>query len=172
MGTKSIKTILKKYPNIIHFSGHSHFSLIDERSIWQKEFTSIQTQSVSYIELDKGFENGPYPCDEYGSIQEAGRNFMGLIMNVNQSQIEILRISLEKDKLYGEPWIIELPCDINNFKYTLDKRIKERNNPRFIFENEDDKKIIFENDEKIKNGIAFKFKAAYHEILFIHINCN
>ena len=171
-GTKSIKTILKKYPNIIHFSGHSHFSLIDERSIWQKEFTSIQTQSVSYIELDKGFENGPYPCDEYGSIQEAGRNFMGLIMNVNQSQIEILRISLEKDKLYGEPWIIELPCDINNFKYTLDKRIKERNNPRFIFENEDDKKIIFENDEKIKNGIAFKFKAAYHEILFIHINCN
>ena len=166
-GTKSIKTILKKYPNIIHFSGHSHFSLIDERSIWQKEFTSIQTQSVSYIELDKGFENGPYPCDEYGSIQEAGRNFMGLIMNVNQSQIEILRISLEKDKLYGEPWIIELPCDINNFKYTLDKRIKERNNPRFIFENEDDKKIIFENDEKIKNGIAFKFKAAYHEN-FVH----
>ena len=166
-GTKSIKTILKKYPNIIHFSGHSHFSLIDERSIWQKEFTSIQTQSVSYIELDKGFENGPYPCDEYGSIQEAGRNFMGLIMNINQSQIEILRISLEKDKLYGEPWIIELPCDINNFKYTLDKRIKERNNPRFIFENEDDKKIIFENDEKIKNGIAFKFKAAYHEN-FVH----
>ena len=166
-GTKSIKTILKKYPNIIHFSGHSHFSLIDERSIWQKEFTSIQTQSVSYIELDKGFENGPYPCDEYGSIQEAGRNFMGLIMNINQSQFEILRISLEKDKLYGEPWIIELPCDINNFKYTLDKRIKERNNPRFIFENEDDKKIIFENDEKIKNGIAFKFKAAYHEN-FVH----
>ena len=98
-GTKSIKTIFKNYPNIIHFSGHSHFSLIDERSIWQKEFTSIQTQSVSYIELDKGFENGPYPCDEYGSIQEAGRNFMGLIMNVNQSQVEIQRISLEKDKL-------------------------------------------------------------------------
>jgi len=166
-GTKSIKAIFKKYPNIIHFSGHSHFSLIDERSIWQKEFTSIQTQSVSYIELDKGFENGPYPCDEYGSIQEAGRNFMGLIMNVNQSKIEIQRISLEKDKLYGEPWLIELPCDTNKFKYTLDKRIKERNKPRFIFQNEDDKKIIFENDEKIKNGIAFKFKAAYHEN-FIH----
>jgi len=166
-GTKSIKTIFKKYPNIIHFSGHSHFSLIDERSIWQNEFTSIQTQSVSYIELDKGFENGPYPCNEYGSIQEAGRNFMGLIMNVNQSQIEIQRISLEKDKLYGEPWIIKLPCDTKNFKYTLDKRIKERNKPKFIIENEDDKKIIFENDEKIKNGIAFKFKAAYHEN-FIH----
>ena len=166
-GTKSIKNILKKYHNIIHFSGHSHFSLIDERSIWQKEFTSIQTQSVSYIELDKGFENGPYPCDEYGDIQNAGRNYMGLIMNINDFNIEIQRISLEKNKLYEKPWIIELPCNINNFKYTFEKRIKERNKPKFIFEKENDKIIIFEKDEKMKDGIAFKFKAAFHEN-FVH----
>ena len=166
-GTKSIKDIFSKYPNIIHFSGHSHFSLIDERSIWQKEFTSIQTQSVSYIELEKGFENGPYPCDEYGDIQIAGKNFMGLIMNVSDSKIEIQRISFENDILYEKPWIIELPIDINNFNYTFEKRKKERNKPKFIFEKEEDKKIIFEKDEKIKDGIVFKFKSAYHEN-FVH----
>ena len=65
---KSLRELFNKYQNIIHFSGHSHYSLIDERSIWQKEFTSIQTQSISYTELDPGFENGIYPCDEYGNI--------------------------------------------------------------------------------------------------------
>ena len=42
-GTQSITNIFKKYPNIIHFSSHSHYILLDERRIWQKEFTSIQT---------------------------------------------------------------------------------------------------------------------------------
>jgi hypothetical protein len=162
-GTKSIKIVLSKYPNVIHFSGHSHFSLIDERSIWQKEFTSIQTQSVSYTELEKGFENGPYPCDEYGDIQIAGKNFMGLIMDVNDSKIEIQRISFENDTLYEKPWVIERTININNFKYTFEKRNKERNKPKFIFEKEEDKKIIFEKDEKMKDGIAFKFKSAFHE---------
>ena len=162
-GTKSIKIVLSKYPNVIHFSGHSHFSLIDERSIWQKEFTSIQTQSVSYTELEKGFENGPYPCDEYGDIQIAGKNFMGLIMDVNDSKIEIQRISFENDTLYEKPWVIERTININNFKYTFEKRNKERNKPKFIFEKEEDKKIIFERDEKMKDGISFKFKSAFHE---------
>ena len=166
-GTITIKNILKKYPNIIHFSGHSHFSLIDERSIWQKEFTSIQTQSISYTELDKEFENGPYPCDEYGDIKIAAKNYMGLIMNIDDSKVELQRISFANNKFYEKPWIIELPLDPNNFKYTFEKRFNERHKPKFIFENENDKKIIFENDEKIKDGIAFKFKAAFHEN-FVH----
>ena len=162
-GTQTITNVLKKYPNIIHFSGHSHYSLLDERSIWQKEFTSVQTQSVSYTELEPGFENGPIPRDEYGSLQISAKNYMGLIMNINEDKVEIQRISFVNDILYEKPWIIDLPIDINNFKYTYEKRIEERNKPKFIFENDNDKNIIFENDEKIKDGIAFKFKAAYHE---------
>ncbi len=162
-GTKAITDVLKKYPNVIHFSGHSHYSLIDERSIWQKEFTSIQTQSTSYTELEKKFENGPYPCDEYGDISICGKNYMGLIMNVNDKKVEIQRISFENNVLYEKPWIIELPFDVNNFKYTFEERTNKRNKPVFVFENDDDKKIIFENDEKIKDGIAFKFKAAFHD---------
>ena len=121
-GTQAITDVLKKYPNIIHFSGHSHFSLIDERSIWQKEFTSIQTQSIAYTELEVGFEDGIHPCDEYGDLSLGGKNYMGLIMNVNDTKVEIQRISFENNKLYEKPWIVELPLDENTLKYTFEKR--------------------------------------------------
>jgi hypothetical protein len=36
---------LSAYPNAIAFSGHSHYSLTDERTIWQGAFTSVGTGS-------------------------------------------------------------------------------------------------------------------------------
>ena len=53
-GNKILAECFKKYPQIINFSGHSHYSLIDERSIYHKDCTAIQTQSLSYIELEYG----------------------------------------------------------------------------------------------------------------------
>ena len=159
---KSLRNLFNKYQNIIHFSGHSHFSLIDERSIWQKEFTSIQTQSISYVELEPGFQQGIYPCDEYGNIQIAAKNYMGLIMDVSEQYCQIQRISFEKGIFYETPWIVDIPINKNNFRYLNEKRIKERNKPIFKFENEEDKEIILEKDEKIESGYALKFKAAFH----------
>ena len=40
--------VLSGYSNAIAFSGHSHYSLLDERSIWQGAFTSIGTGSLRY----------------------------------------------------------------------------------------------------------------------------
>ena len=161
---KNLREIFNKYPNIIHFSGHSHYSLIDERSIWQGEFTSIQTQSISYIELEHGFENGIIPCDEYGNNSMAGKNYMGIIMDLTDNKCEMQRFSFaEKGIPYGKPWIVDVPIDRNNFKYTLEKRIQERNQPIFKFNNEEEKKIIFEKDNRIKSGYAIKFISALHE---------
>ena len=58
---------VKPYSNIINFSGHSHFPIIDERSIWQKEFTAIQTGSTSYVELETAFRvaNRFYSDEEF-----------------------------------------------------------------------------------------------------------
>lgn len=39
------------------FSGHSHTSLTDERSVWRGAFTSIGTSSLSYVCLDGPREN-------------------------------------------------------------------------------------------------------------------
>ena len=58
--------ILSAYPNAIAFSGHSHISLTDERSIWQGDFTAIGCASLRNVSLSTpgavllpaGYENG------------------------------------------------------------------------------------------------------------------
>ena len=42
---------LSAYSNAVAFSGHSHYSLTDERSIWQGAFTSVGTSSLRYTGL-------------------------------------------------------------------------------------------------------------------------
>lgn len=50
-------SILSRYPNAIALSGHSHYTLTDERSIRQETFTSIAAGSLRYTAAIKGFEN-------------------------------------------------------------------------------------------------------------------
>ena len=54
-----MKKVLKDYPQVIDFSGHSHYSPSDPRSVWQGEFTAIGCGSLkalmgnlNYIEGD------------------------------------------------------------------------------------------------------------------------
>lgn len=46
-GDMSIKGVLKDYPQVVDFSGHSHYTPTDPRSIWQGSFTAIGTGSLS-----------------------------------------------------------------------------------------------------------------------------
>ena len=163
-GDISINELFEKYPQIINFSGHSHFSLIDERSIFQKKYTAVQTQSLSYIELEKGKVNGSIVKDEFDDLMISAKNCMGLICDVNDKEIIIKRISFEKNEFYGEDWIIDLPININNFRYLYDERKEKSVKPNFIFENDDDKKIVC---EKIKDKNIISFKQAFHPN-FVH----
>ena len=173
-GEKNLNKYFEKYPQIINFSGHSHFSLIDERSIYQKDYTAIQTQSLSYTELEEGKFNGSIPKDEYGEEMISAKNCMGLICDVNDNKVEIKRISFEKNEFYGEDWIVDIPIDKKNFRYLHEEMEKKSVKPYFVFENDDDKKIVV---EKNKNKNIIKFKQAFHpnfvhsyKILFKDIN--
>lgn len=160
-GSDLITNVLKDYYQVVSFSGHSHFSLIDERSIWQGEFTAIQTQSTAYIELERGKKNGSVPKDEYGSKVISKRNYMGIIMDLNDTMVFIKRISLEKNKFYDEPWTIEIPIDKAQFKYQTQPRRDKAKPP------------IFKPDTPIEVVHYFgkiyqiKFKQAFHEN-FVH----
>ena len=163
-GEKNLNKYFEKYPQIINFSGHSHFSLIDERSIYQKDYTAIQTQSLSYIELEEGKVNGTIPKDEYGEEMISAKNCMGLICDVNDSKVAIKRISFEKNEFYGDDWIVDIPIDKKNFRYLHEEMEKKSVKPYFIFENDEDKKIIIERNE---NKNIIKFKQAFHPN-FVH----
>lgn len=79
-GDFNIRTVLSKYPQVVDFSGHSHYCASDPRSVWQGEFTAVGTGSLSafmgnlnYIDGDKdapGKSGGAWlvECDEKGNV--------------------------------------------------------------------------------------------------------
>ena len=80
---------------------------------------------------------------------------MGLIMNLDPEKVEIWRISLESNKLYKEPWIIDIPVQISTFRYNTEERKAKSVAPKFEGENEI-KLIKNQVGEEIFNQINFK----------------
>ena len=86
-GTGSSKTafdLIKNYENAFLISGHSHFSLRHERSIWQQEFTAINTQALAYMALSYNYTNGT-DIVENKSLD----SYMGYIANLYEQKIEL-----------------------------------------------------------------------------------
>ncbi len=50
-GVDDLTDILEKYPQVIDFSGHSHYPMNDPRTIWQGTFTALGTSTLSYYEM-------------------------------------------------------------------------------------------------------------------------
>ena len=114
---KGIFEILKKYPEVICISGHSHYSLKNPKSIWQGDFTVINTQSISYLGLDRIYYNSE---DVFSN--SAKNNSMGLIAYLNEESVIFDRIEFSTGETFGESWKINFPIEKSNFLYTSDKR--------------------------------------------------
>lgn len=79
-GDVDTRAVLSKYPQVVNFSGHSHYAASDPRSVWQGEFTAVGCGSLSafmgnlnYIEGDKdapGNSGGAWivECDANGNV--------------------------------------------------------------------------------------------------------
>lgn len=80
-GDFTVRTVFEKYPQIIDFSGHSHYANSDPRTIWQGAFTAVGTGSLSalmsnlnYIEGDEDApgESGAFwivEADSQGNVR-------------------------------------------------------------------------------------------------------
>ena len=101
-GVSYLTDILEKYPQIVHFSGHSHYPLNDPRSVWQGEFTAVGTGAMSYAEFTVDDERCVHPenaekiaqgwiveADAKGNILLKGFDFL--------SGQELCRVSLGFD---------------------------------------------------------------------------
>ncbi len=86
---------LSAFPQAIFFSGHSHLNNNDDRSIHQRDFTSVNDGSMSYIEIDHGYqmvtESGLANRFESPTAQ-------ALFVEVYQDRTEINRINMAADK--------------------------------------------------------------------------
>lgn len=107
-GNSDITDVLKDYSQVISLSGHSHYSLIDERSIWQGDFTAFTTQSLDYIELEHGKFNDSVPKDAYGNSM-ADKLPGCIYMEIEDSKVTVHRLEANTGKELKDAWVIEAP---------------------------------------------------------------
>ena len=102
---------LSRYPNAVAFSGHSHHSLTDERSVWQGAFTSIGTSSLSYIFAQYWRENGDSckaePIKQMPCLGQALAK-QGMLVRVYDGALAIERREFMGGEKVGPDWVVPL----------------------------------------------------------------
>lgn len=86
-GDDSLAGLFDAHPQVVNFSGHTHYSLLDPRAFWQGSFTAFGTQSLSYVEMEKGRANGSVPPLAHTAP-------MGYILDFSDDGIAVLRYNM------------------------------------------------------------------------------
>lgn len=105
--------LLSAHPNCVALSGHSHYSIDDERSIWQGAFTSVNCGCArGFAFTFPGRENGHAVSD-----MKAGTRFQmspinikrirqGMLMEVFEDRIVFHRREFVNDRTLGPDWVV------------------------------------------------------------------
>lgn len=112
-GEDELITTYMNYPQIIHFSGHSHAPINDPRSIHQKHFTSLGTGTLSYFELDE-FDKlgGTKPADGRQAAQ------MLIVEADSQNRVRVYPFDVITGNFFPYTWKIDEPSNPDSFLYT------------------------------------------------------
>ncbi len=65
----ALREAYSPYPQLINFSGHSHGPINHPRSIWQDDFTTLGTGTLSYFEMEYGATDGTLPVGKENAAQ-------------------------------------------------------------------------------------------------------
>ena len=139
---------LSAYPNAVAFSGHSHYSLTDERSLWQGAFTSVGTASLRYTGMPYdeyppvGYENTTVSSRKawredaakvMGRFPAAGDCRQGMLWSVYDDCIVVKRREFLSDLDVGPDWVMPLPA-AESKPFAFAARAKRTGVPQFPHE--------------------------------------
>ena len=123
-GVPYFNAILKKYPQVVDFSGHSHYPLNDPRSIWQGNFTAIGTGGLYYSE---------FTVDAWRKVRPAGAYDTAAcwIVELNaQNDLRLRGLDIEANEFLCE-YVLKNPADPANRDYTPAKQKAASSAPVF-----------------------------------------
>ena len=123
-GITRFKNILKNYPQVVDFSGHSHYPLNDPRSIWQGKYTCIGTGAIYYSE---------FTIDEMRAYDPPGcyNTATYWIVEVNaEGDLHLRGRDINADEQLCEYYIAN-PADKSNREYTPAKQKASSSAPAF-----------------------------------------
>ncbi|WP_416825476.1 metallophosphoesterase family protein [Ectobacillus polymachus] len=142
---------LAEYPQVISFSGHTHYPLDDPKIIMQKDFTAIGTSTGAYMWLDSGRIQGEIP-------EGASNLNQALIVEVYNNKVIIKRRDIHNNDWTGEPFEISYPANKHNFKYTEDR---DKKAPFFT----NDAMLSIVNEKTTVTGLTIMFTQAKDNLL-------
>lgn len=129
----NLTELLSHYPQVVDFSGHTHYPVTDPRAIWQDSFTALTTGSMSYYCVPiAGHPTKDQSCviatDDIGSWISEGhttsqiRNaHMYYMVEVDKShQVRIRVCDTQTDAAWGEPMVFPVG-NADEFIYTEDR---------------------------------------------------
>ncbi|MBR3979296.1 MAG: metallophosphoesterase [Oscillospiraceae bacterium] len=111
---KNLKPIYAQYPNVVNFSGHTHYLQNDDCSIHQKDFTSIGTGTLNYTMRQY---NGPeeIPIENKTEVSQ-----VWVIELDGRHKMRLKVWDVLQEKFLGEDRYIE-SYEKENFVYTEDR---------------------------------------------------
>lgn len=119
----NLDPLFSKYPQVVSISGHSHYSIMDERSIYQNDYTAFTTQALAYVNLSKEyfdpFRGGktdlPAKDEDYPMME---------IMNLDQdgATIERWNVKQKTEEKADRRWNLAFPMVKENFTYSTAER--------------------------------------------------
>lgn len=151
-GMPDFNDILKNYPQVIDFSGHSHYPINDPRSVWQGEYTALGTGGLYYTELT---------VDDIKTYHPSDYRFVSTFWVVEvdaDNRIRLRAVDLGAKEYLCE-YILESPADRN---YTPEQQMKRSKPP--VFENDASirvigDKVIFDAAESADGMPIFIYRA-------------
>ena len=147
-----IRVVLKDYPQVVDFSGHSHYAPNDPRSIHQSTFTAVGCGGITGVMGNLSYISG----DEYGD----GESGTFWLCEVDKDGNVRLRLyDIVSDCFFED--VDYLLKDVGNKKrraYTWSRMMAQDTAPVFP----DDAKIKAETDEKGEISISFPEASGYY----------
>lgn len=110
---------LSPFPNAVAITGHSHQTIVDESSVWQGAFTSINAGCLRAGDNDRhGVYDSTYPF--YSPKRKLNRMIRlpaeegrcGLLVDIFDDHLVVHRRSFEYDMPLGDDWCLALPAAV------------------------------------------------------------
>ena len=129
---------LSPFPKAVAFSGHSHYTLVDDRTVWQGAFTSINTASLRYPSADYSLReniNGNgfgYRGEKRAKRmpQIGPRACQGQLVSFWDDRLAIERRDFFYGESLGPDWVVPLPAS-ENAPFAYARHAATRTAPEF-----------------------------------------
>ena len=125
-GSEELLELFRKFPQVVSLSGHTHYPLADERTIWQGEFTAIETSTLAY-----GCMSEEHCFNTVNGILPFAREVTEAIyMELFEKRIEFRRYNVTDSRELGEKWTVDIPFERSTARHTA-LRADSRKAPEF-----------------------------------------